>query len=103
MIDVGGRRLSWRRLGSLVAHLPWDSASSRSRFGEQAAWGFTEHLLANAVDALRDANWQRGGDKKIPRPPRIPRPGQQTGRSRLTPNEKAVRLRALHRRAARRR
>lgn len=38
-------------------------------------WGLNEQLLAMIADALHVANWQRSGDKKIPYPQRIPRPG----------------------------
>lgn len=35
-------------------------------------WGDVEHLLADVVDALWGANWQRAGDKRAPRPkPRV--------------------------------
>jgi hypothetical protein len=58
--------------------------------GEGAEWGITDHLLANVVDVLAIANWQRGGGKGS-RPPRVPRPGtkDQTkyGRSSRSPAE----------------
>lgn len=64
---------------------------------EAAAWGPTEYLLAAAVDALRDANWQRSGDKKLQRPDPLPRPG--AGRRRqLDPAVRKARLRDLQRR-----
>lgn len=48
----------------------------RSVHGDAVAWGATEHLLATAIDVLAAANWQRGGDKKAPRPKPLPRPGK---------------------------
>lgn len=74
-------RLSWRRLGVLVRHLPHDSAIARAVHGEQADWGPVEHLLAGVIDRLEVANWQRAnhGAKKAAqsKPPKpMPRPGQ---------------------------
>lgn len=40
-------------------------------------WTLNDHLLAGAVDALRGANWQRGGAKGS-KPKPIPRPGTST-------------------------
>jgi len=62
---------------------PRTSAYVRSAAGEAAAWGPIEHLLAMVVDALRLANWQRGGDKFAPRPDPVPRPGVSDGGQRL--------------------
>lgn len=41
----------------------------------EASWGLTELLLAEAVDALRIANWQRGSGKRSEYPKPLPRPG----------------------------
>lgn len=90
-------------MGSLLEQLPWDSATVRSIHGDIAIWGSVEHLLAMAVDALRMANWQRSGEKKIPRPEPIPRPGSTAHRPRLSQAQTSARLRDLQRRSARRR
>lgn len=46
--------------------------------GEFADWSTNTYLLALAVDALHDANWQRGGGPKGgPRPERVERPNQK--------------------------
>lgn len=46
-----------------------------SLHGEAARWGVTDYLLANAVDALQGANWQRGGGKgSRPKPVHRPDP-----------------------------
>lgn len=78
----------------LIAHLPADSATSRSTRPDEVGWGITEYLLAEAVDALRAANWQRAGDKKKPRPEPIDRPGlvRRKARRQATPDEMARRL-----------
>jgi hypothetical protein len=96
LADLAAGRLSWRRFGVLVRHLPLDSATALAVNGDAAAWGITEHLLAAAVDALNAANWQRAGDKKLPRPKPIPRPGTD----RRLSVEMAERLRDFQRRHA---
>jgi hypothetical protein len=68
-----GRGLSWRRLSVLMGQLPVESRLVRI-LNPKAAWTSTEYLLANAVDALQGANWQRGGGKGA-RPKPIVRPG----------------------------
>lgn len=71
--DLGGV-LSWRDLYVVVRNLPMSSALARSMSGAEAQWGVTEYLLAQVVDALNGANWQRGGGKgQKPKP--TPRPG----------------------------
>jgi hypothetical protein len=60
--------------------------------GEAADWRITDHLLAGVWDALNVANWQRAaaGNKKVPRPEPIPRPGES--RQRLNRAELHARL-----------
>lgn len=43
--------------------------------GHDAAWTPESHLLAEVVDLLAGANWQRGGSKG-PKPKPAPRPKQ---------------------------
>lgn len=76
----------------LVRHLPPGSATERARRGEAGEWGYLEHLLADVRDLLRAANWQRSGDKKIPRPTPLPRPGDPERVARLSPAEVRARL-----------
>lgn len=40
-------------------------------------WTATHHHLANVIDLLNAANWQRAGDEKQPAPQPIPRPGDE--------------------------
>jgi hypothetical protein len=40
--------------------------------GQQSSWGVTDYLLANIIDILAGANWQRSGKGKRPKP--FPRP-----------------------------
>jgi len=42
---------------------------------DSAMWGLSEHLLAKVFDVLQEANWQRQGDNRAPRPEPLPRPG----------------------------
>lgn len=72
---LGTPALSWRDLWVILHHLPRDSAYARSRHGEAALWGLTDHLLATLIDAVQDGNWQRAGKKNAPRPKRVKRPG----------------------------
>jgi hypothetical protein len=57
----------------LLIHLPQDAASVKIR--DPGAWDLTDQLLAGIHDLLAAANWQRSGDKRIPRPKPLPRPG----------------------------
>lgn len=41
-------------------------------------WSIEAQLLAEAVDALNQANWQRAGRQTAPRPKRVPRPWEET-------------------------
>jgi hypothetical protein len=40
-------------------------------------WGGVEYMLANVVDLLAAANWQRGGDKRVKKPKPIKRPHEK--------------------------
>jgi len=86
----------------LIRHLPRESATQQALHGEAALWGLPEQLLAGIFDVLQNANWQRQGDKRAPRPKPYPRPGvsspgeKRYGRSKYTIAELQRRLR--HRR-----
>lgn len=54
----------------------------RSVHGPVADWNASDHLLAVVADLLAAANWQRGGDKKKPRPKPLPRPGDVKAKKR---------------------
>jgi hypothetical protein len=66
-------------VGSLIRHLPRDSHFVTATYGRDAAWGLAEQLLATAVDVLQLQVWQLGGDKNVPKPQPIPRPGVAGG------------------------
>lgn len=76
---VGGESL--RHVRSLIRCLPPESAlaaelpESSARPDRRPRWGHVEYLLADVVDVLLAANWQRGGGKSQ-RPKPYPRPGQ---------------------------
>lgn len=62
-----------RRAATLAVHLPF-GAMTWIAAGSDAGWSSESHLLAAAIDTLRWANWQRGGDDKAPKPEPIMRP-----------------------------
>lgn len=54
--------------------LPRDSLTMRAVAGDGARWGDAEHLLADVVDLLQGANWQRAG-RRTGKPKPVKRPG----------------------------
>lgn len=66
---------SLRRIETLIYQLPHNSALHRALDPDQ--WGVEHYLLANVIDVLQAANWQRGYNPKnpAPRPQPHPRPG----------------------------
>lgn len=97
---LGTDRLTWLDLKCLLKWAPQQSPIYRALHGDAAGWDTTAYLLAAAVDALNDANWQRGGGRRGERPQRIPRPGdnEQIGGKRPVPVDEMRRLLALRRR-----
>lgn len=74
--DLGTPALTWRRLGVLLRQLPIEARTVRITVGDQALWSQETYMLANVVDLLSGANWQRGGGKgRKPKP--MQRPGQK--------------------------
>lgn len=63
-----------------MSYAPADSALGRSVLGDYAGWDNNTYLLALAVDALHDANYQRGGNKGS-RPERVQRPQEKRSHS----------------------
>lgn len=59
----------------LLTHLPRESATMQAVLGPVAMWGHEHHLLADIVDVLQAANWQRIGKRSAPRPKPVSRPG----------------------------
>lgn len=83
--DLGTDRLSWRRLGVLLEHLPPTSSTVRAVGGERTEWGYTEHLLATVVDLLAQANYLfvAANSKTKPTPPEpLKRPGERKKKTR---------------------
>lgn len=58
-----------------LQHLPADAALNREREPDGVVWDLHAHLLAGVFDVLRQANWQRAGDKHATKPKPLPRPG----------------------------
>lgn len=78
ILDLGTPRLSWRRLGSLVAHLPREAVTVQRVAGPEAQWGDDEHLAALTVDAVNALIWLtarahfKDAPKQAPKPIRRP-------------------------------
>lgn len=71
---AGTEALTWGDLRDFITYGRQDTALALERDGAAVLWTVTDHLIAVAVDALHNANWQRGGGKGL-RPKPIPRPG----------------------------
>jgi hypothetical protein len=94
-LELGTPRLTWRRLGVLIRHMPPGSALHRAMDPEGVDWDVNSHLLAAIVDAEHLSLWQRGDGKgQRPKPVRRPAP---PGERRITWAEK-VRLYEEHKR-----
>lgn len=73
-------RLTMSELLDYVRGLPMDGAVGREVAGTSADWETTDYLLANVVDLLAAANWQRSGRKSgKPKPIKRPRPPTSRG------------------------
>ena len=59
--------MTWRELKVFLLHLPRDSATYRSVFGEAAEWTPTTHVLANLFDAVTSALTPKG-ERHTPHP-----------------------------------
>jgi hypothetical protein len=85
LLDLWRRKLSIRRLCVLVMRLlamPGQSSLAEAKWGDQARWGYREHLLADIVDRLNVANWlttevNKASGSSNPFPEPHPRPGAQ--------------------------
>lgn len=73
LVDLYRGDLSLRKALVLAINLP-PGAMTWQEMGSDNAWAVSDHLLAQAVDALHAANWQRGGDGNKPQPDPVPRP-----------------------------
>lgn len=73
--DVGTEEFTWGDLKVIIENTPQDSALYRAMNPDEHAWDLPTLLLAEAVDALHVANWQRGSGKRKDYPKPIPRPG----------------------------
>jgi hypothetical protein len=86
--DLGTERFSWRELKVIVTRTPPDrSALALERNPDDAGWSLTDHLLAEAVDALRLLLWAKtkDGEKNRNRPVPVERPGRRPEKSTKKP------------------
>jgi hypothetical protein len=112
-VDLGdlfrpGSRLSWRRLGVLIEHLPPESATKTALRDELAdddlsrlaklprrghgPWSHTELLLAavhDSVERLIYVQYQRAGAKNVRPPEPMPRPGVGSNVRAINPGARA--------------
>lgn len=72
-LDLYRGLISPRKFSVLLMNLP-AGALLWQEIGSDTAWTTESHLLAQAVDALNGANWQRSGEGKGQAPKPIPRP-----------------------------
>ena len=73
---IGTTRFGWDDFAVWVKYMPRSSQLFQSVHGPQ--WSAELHMLANVVDLLAAANWQRGGGKGG-RPKPVKRPGVKSG------------------------
>jgi hypothetical protein len=72
--------MSTRRALNLIRRLPLTSQVSRDENGDEALWGYQEHLLAYIADVMAHLDWafvaanSEGRQGEPPKP--FPRPGQ---------------------------
>jgi hypothetical protein len=77
VLDDYPARLDLRAITALYVHAVPGSSVYRLNTGVKGEWRWNEELLALALEALWDSNWQRAGNRTAPRPKRLPRPGQE--------------------------
>lgn len=80
--DLYEGSLGWPDLLAVVRAAEAGSPLAIAIGGERARYPLRDYLLAHAVNAARQANWQRAGDKKAPMPPLIELPGMESTDSR---------------------
>jgi hypothetical protein len=91
LLELYRGEMSWRELRVFLRYLPPDSATARALRGstpEEEAWTLDRHLLANAVDAIRENTYAQiklhGDPKRTSRlkpPDPIERPGVKVSKS----------------------
>jgi hypothetical protein len=72
--------MSTRRVLNLIRRLPLTSQVSKDENGEEALWGYQEHLLAYIADVVAHLDWAfvaANSEGRTGNPPEpFPRPGQ---------------------------
>jgi hypothetical protein len=66
--------------------MPGQSALAEAKWGDQARWGYQEHLLADIVDRINVGNWlttevNKASGSTNPFPEPHPRPGAEHTRT----------------------
>jgi len=75
LLDLYRGEMSPRKAAVLAVNLP-AGARIWAALGSDLAWSTEAHMLANSLDLLAGANWQRGGGEGA-KPPPVPRPGDE--------------------------
>lgn len=101
VLDVYRGTLSLRKASNLALMLP-PGAITWQEAGTDSAWTITDHLLADVLDALNTANWQRGQDGNRKRPDPVPRPRELREKREKREREMQRASRFLERQRARR-
>lgn len=74
---VGSEDLAWHELFAVIDNLGVGSAFYRHHNPDASEWDIYSMLLADVVDSVRVANWQRGSGKRSEYPEPIVRPGYE--------------------------
>jgi hypothetical protein len=99
LLDLWRGKMTPRRAGVLAANLPHGSTVWLAQ-GQDAGWSVEAQLLAQAVDALNGANWQRTAGKGA-KPKPVDRPAALLKRAQATERNAARAARFLARRRVR--
>lgn len=95
-MDLWRGKLTPRKASVLTMALP-AGAVTWQLAGVDSAWTTTDHLLAQVVDVLNGANWQRAGGKDKDKPKPVLRPSEiheaQARRDRVMERARAFRAR----------
>lgn len=75
LLDLWRGKLTPRKVSVLAVALP-AGAVTWQLAGVDSAWTTTDHLLAQVVDVLNGANWQRAGGKDRDKPKPVLRPAE---------------------------
>ncbi|WP_066041897.1 hypothetical protein [Herbiconiux solani] len=85
--DLGTQALSWPDLLLMVRRWQKMPGTATQESVHGIIWSIEAQLLAEMLDTLRLANWQRAGKKNTPKPKRTPRPWELKSRQQTIGSE----------------